>query len=136
MIKDTDASMRQIGWLSGRLTDETILQVATTYYRACQSTYEPIFFAWRNKIAQFKAEGLDDLTAGYHYPFMSPRGIDCMDDINYEIVYKKTSLQKYLQQASKKCRAKFKYYMNVQEEEDSENEDGLLSPLGSRGGKS
>lgn len=59
-----------------------------------------------------------------------------MDDINYEIVYKKTSLQKYLQQASKKCRAKFKYYMNVQEEEDSENEDGLLSPLGSRGGKS
>ena len=43
--------MRVIGWFTGKLTEETIMKVAKNYYSACQFTYEPIFFAWRNKIA-------------------------------------------------------------------------------------
>ena len=97
MIKEPDQQLRQVGWFAGRITDATILKIATAYYQACQYTYEPIFFAWRNKIAQFKAEGLDDMTAGWHNPFMQPRGVKSMEEINYNINYKRNSRKVYLE---------------------------------------
>lgn len=38
-----------------------------------------------------------------------------MGEINYSVTYKKLSLQKYLEKASKKCRSRFQYFMNVDE---------------------
>jgi len=40
-----------------------------------------------------------------------------MDEIKYPVVYNRISLQKYLEKASKNCRAKFQYFMNPDEEE-------------------
>ena len=60
---------------------------------------------------------------GYNNPFMAPRGITNMDEISYKINYKKLSMQKYLEKVSLKCRKRFKYYMNVQEEIEEEEDD-------------
>ena len=50
MIKESDKDLRQVGWYAGKLSEKNIMRVATNYYQACQYTYEPTFFAWRNKI--------------------------------------------------------------------------------------
>ena len=96
-----------------------MMKVVKSYYQACQFTYEPIFFAWRNKIKEFKDEGLDDLTGGWHNPFMAPRGIQNMDEINYQVGYRKNSLKKILEAASFNCRERNKYYMNSVEDEQA-----------------
>ena len=47
-LKETEQALKQVGWFASKVTDETLLKVATSYYQACQYIYEPIFFAWRN----------------------------------------------------------------------------------------
>ena len=105
--------MRQVGWFAGRISDETIRKVATAYYQACQYVYEPVFFAWRNKVNELRAKGVEDMSGGWHNPWVQPRGITCMDEINYQITYKKESVRVYLLQASRNCRARYKYFMNA-----------------------
>ncbi len=124
MIREPDPEVRSIIIHVTRLTDETIKKVATSYYQACQFNYEPTFFAWRNKIKQFKDEGLEDLNDGYSYPFMAPRGIQDMEEIKYQIDYRKPSIKKFLTIVSRNTRKKFKYYMNVQEEEELASDEG------------
>ena len=91
--------------------------MATAYYQACQYTYEPIFFAWRNKVNELRANGIEDMSAGYHNPWIQSRGISSMEEINYNVTYKKESLKMFLLQASRNCRKRYKYYMNAQEDE-------------------
>jgi len=55
IIKDADPQMRSLGVKVVQITDETILKVATAFYQSCQFQYEPTFFAWRKKIAEFRA---------------------------------------------------------------------------------
>ena len=57
------------------------------------------------------------MTCGYHMPYMHPRGIKSMEEINYSVTYKKLSVQKYLEKASKQCRSRFQYFMNVDEDD-------------------
>ena len=58
------------------------------------------------------------MTDGYHMPFLMPRGIKSMEEIKYPMIYKRLSLQKYLETASMNCRRKFQYFMNQDEEDD------------------
>ena len=55
---------------------------------------------------------------GYHMPFLMPRGIRSMKEINYQITYQRLSIQKYLELASRECRSRFMYFMNADDEED------------------
>ena len=65
------------------------------------------------------------MTSGYHMPYMHPRGIKNMQEINYSVTYKRLSLQKYLEKASKTCRSRFQYFMNVDEDDrNSQTHDG------------
>lgn len=52
---------------------------------------------------------------------MAPRGIKNMEEINYKVAYKKRSLKIFLEQASRNCRAKNKYFMNAGDEADMSN---------------
>ena len=76
-------------------------------------------------------------------PFMSPRGIANMEEVNYNINYKKLSLQKFLEKASRNCRKRYKYYMNSKEPEldmssqrslgvGSRDKDNISSPSSKR----
>ena len=55
------------------------------------------------------------MTGGWHNAFMAPRGVKSMEEISYKVVYKKNSLKKFLEAASKTCMKKNKYYMNAPE---------------------
>ena len=59
------------------------------------------------------------MTDGWHSPFMSPRGIKSMAEVNYKITYKTKSVEAYLEEASKNCRRRYRYYMNVDEDESA-----------------
>ena len=54
MIREKNSEMRQVGFYAGKVTLETVKKVALAYYRACQFTYEPTFFAWRNKCKEYR----------------------------------------------------------------------------------
>jgi len=127
MIKEKDVEIRQVGFFAGKVTEESVLKVVKSYYQACQFTYEPIFFAWRNKVNMYREQGLDDLTGGYHAPFMAPRGVKSMSEIKYKVNYKANSIQKYLEAASLSCRGKNYYYMNAEEDGDSLENRSILS---------
>ena len=36
------------------------------------------------------------MTDGWHNPFMSPRGVKCMAEVNYKVSYKSKSVEAYL----------------------------------------
>ena len=38
-----------------KVTKKSMRRVASRYYDACSIAYEPTFFAWRNRIAEFQA---------------------------------------------------------------------------------
>jgi len=57
------------------------------------------------------------MTGGWHMPFMQQRGIKSMEEVNYSLTYKRLSLQKYLERASKNTCSRFQYFMNVDEED-------------------
>ena len=59
------------------------------------------------------------MTDGWHNPFMSPRGIKSMAEVNYKITYKTKAVEAYLEEASKNCRRRYRYYMNVDEDESA-----------------
>ena len=59
------------------------------------------------------------MTGGWHNPFMAPRGIKSMQEINYKVTYKSNSVAAYLEDASKSCRKRYRYYMNVDEDESA-----------------
>ena len=59
------------------------------------------------------------MTDGWHNPFMSPRGVKSMEEVNYKISYKTKSVEAYLEDASKNCRKRFRYYMNVDEDQSA-----------------
>ena len=58
-------------------------------------------------------------------PYMHPRGIKSMEEVDYSITYKKPSIQKWLEKSGRKCRGRFQYFMNVDEDDktDGTNED-------------
>lgn len=70
---------------------------------------------------------------------MAPRGINSMEEVNYKVTYKRNSLKVFLEQASKNCRARNKYFMNLDTEEASSNISQVRNSLeslasgGSRG---
>ena len=57
------------------------------------------------------------MTDGWHNPFMSPRGVKSMAEVNYRVKYKSKAVEAYLEEASKNCRRRYRYYMNADEEE-------------------
>ena len=57
------------------------------------------------------------MTDGWHNPFMSPRGVKSMAEVNYRVTYKSKAVEAYLEEASKNCRRRYRYYMNADEEE-------------------
>ena len=59
------------------------------------------------------------MTSGWHNPFMAPRGIKSMSEVNYKVVYKSKSLEAFLEDASKNCRRRYRYYMNADEDESA-----------------
>ena len=50
---------------------------------------------------------------------MAPRGINNMEEVNYKVTYKRNSLKVFLEQASKNCRSRNKYFMNLETEDAS-----------------
>ena len=50
---------------------------------------------------------------------MAPRGINSMEEVNYKVTYKRNSLKVFLEQASKNCRSRNKYFMNLETEDAS-----------------
>ena len=59
------------------------------------------------------------MTNGWHNPFMAPRGIKSMAEINYKVIYKTRSVEAFLEDASRNCRKRYRYYMNVDEDESA-----------------
>lgn len=53
------------------------------------------------------------MTGGWHNAFMAPRGIKNMEEINYKVKYKKNSLKRMLEQASRHCIKRNKYNLNM-----------------------
>ena len=76
------------------------------------------------------------MTDGWHNAFMMPRGIKDLDEINYKMTYKKKSLKKWFEHASRKCRHRYKYHMNAQDQEEEDqlqaDEEALKSPRTNR----
>jgi len=54
LMKNGDQDCKNFIYNLSRVTDKSIERVAAQYYQACAFAYEPIFFAWRNKIHEFE----------------------------------------------------------------------------------
>ena len=52
-LKENDPEFRKFLYTMNKLTDKSLLKIATLWYRSCSFAYEPMFFAWRNKIHEF-----------------------------------------------------------------------------------